>query len=359
VIVGAPDIPGDAPVITVESPFQVTAIRDPKRTRVVKQALKEWFEIDGSRWANLYLPDSTITYTVDHGKWTEVARDDHEFGVVPVVPMVNRPRTLRPDGLSEAHDLIPIIDAANKMATDMMVSGEYHAMPRRMVFGMKQSDFEDASGNPLPAWKRDAGTLWATENEKASAMQFTESDLAVFHNTIRLMARLGAQLAGLPPDELAFDTVNPPSAESRRAGETTFVKRVERKQTYLGGSWEDVIRLALRFRNGGQEDKAARSLETQWRDAGTPTRAQMADAVVKLVTARDGQGRSIIPVEQAREDLGYGPIARDRMAKMDKAAAEAQLTAIRDSLSPAPDVTPPGAPPVTPQQVPDAVHIGG
>jgi hypothetical protein len=60
------------------------------------------------------------------------------------------------------------------------------------------------------------------------------------------------------------------------------------------------------------------------------TFAQKADGVMKLVVAKDGQGRSIIPVEQAREDLGYGAEARRRMAEMDTAAQKATMAAIRD-----------------------------
>ena len=48
-------------------------------------------------------------------------------------------------------------------------------------------------------------------------------------------------------------------------------------------------------------------METLWHDAGTPTVASRADAVVKLHTATDGAGRSLLPAEMAYEELGWGP----------------------------------------------------
>jgi hypothetical protein len=316
VIVGSGDEPGADPIVTVESPFQVFAERDP-RTRRVSAAVKRWAEGDGAdvvQRATLYLPNSTESFAFSEGKWVSTGPADvHELGVVPVVPLVNRPRILRPDGLSEFHDVIPVADAANKMATDMMVSAEYHAMPRRWVVGLKAEDFVDASGNPINVWSRDAGRLWASESSETKMGQFQESDLAVFHNSIKLLAQLARQMMALPPDHMDFGGTNPTSADAIRASEAQMVKRVERKQTYFGGAWEDVQRLVLRFKSG-KWDEDAKTLETVWRDPSTPTVAQVADAKVKLVQA------GIIPVEMAREDLGYTSEQRTRMAEMDAVA---------------------------------------
>jgi hypothetical protein len=198
------------------------------------------------------------------------------------------------------------------MATDMMVSGEYHAMPRRWAAMIKADDFVDENGKPISVWSRDAGRLWATESD-AKFGQFQESDLAVFHNSIKLLAQLASQMLALPPHYLSFVGDNPASADAIRSSETQLVKRVERKQTYLGGAWEDVQRLVLRFKTS-KWDPAAMGLETQWRDPSTPTVAQVADAKVKLVQT------GILPIEQAREDLGYTQEQRNRMLEMDARA---------------------------------------
>jgi len=316
VIVGSPDAADDEPIVSVESPFQVFAERDP-RTRRVSSAVKRWQEGEGTEivhMATLYLPNSTESFAFGKDGWTSTGGADvHELGTVPVVPLVNRPRILRPDGLSEFQDVIPVADAANKMATDMMVSGEYHAMPRRWASALRADDFVDANGNPINVWSRDAGRLWATESSETKFGQFQESDLAVFHNSIKLLAQLASQMLALPPHYLSFVGDNPASADAIRSSETQLVKRVERKHTYLGGAWEDVQRLVLRFKSG-KWDPAARGLETQWRDPSTPTVAQKADAVVKLVQT------GILPIEQAREDLGYSQEQRNRMVEQDARA---------------------------------------
>jgi hypothetical protein len=170
-----------------------------------------------------------------------------------------------------------------------------------------------------------AGHIWANEDPDVKVGQFPESDLANFHNTIKVLVQTATMTMALPPHFNPFTGENPSSADAIRSSETQLVKRVERKQTFLGGAWEEVMRLVLRFQTGVFEDRA-RSLETMWRDPSTPTVAQKADAVMKLATPING-GRAILPIEQAREDLGYTPEQRRRMADMDDAAAVDQNVA--------------------------------
>jgi hypothetical protein len=315
-IVGSGDEEDDDPIVTVESPFQVFAERDP-RTRRVSAAIKRWEEGEGTeklQRATLYLPNSTESFAFYKKAWWSTGpADEHELGRVPVVPLVNNPRILRPDGRSEFVDVIGIADALNKMATDMMVSGEYHAMPRRWATALSADDFVDKDGNPIGVWSRDAGRLWATESKETKFGQFTETDLKVFHESMKLLIQIGSQLLALPPHYTSFVGENPTSADAIRSSETQLVKRVERKHTYLGGAWEDVQRLVLRIKTG-KWDPEAQLLETVWRDPSTPTVAQQADAVVKKVQS------GIIPIEQAREDLGYTQEQRDRMLEMDARA---------------------------------------
>jgi len=312
VIVGAGD---GAPLITVESAFDCAWIRSPANGSVTA-AFKRWSETDRSQWASLYTPGVTRTCTLDRGYWRVTSTDEHGMDRVPLVPIVNRPRIKHRDGRSEFESVIPIADAANKMATDMMVSGEYHAMPRRWVFGIKREDFVGPDGGPRAAWSAIKGRLWANESRDVTVGQFPESDLRNFHDTIKLLARLVAQMAALPIDYLAFDSVNPPSADALRAAESRLVKRVERRQGSFGDAWEEVMRLALLVQRGELDSNATR-LETVWREASTPTIAQRADATVKLFAA------GIVPREQAWIDLGYTPVQRVEMHDMFEAEGQA------------------------------------
>jgi hypothetical protein len=292
------------------------------------------------------LPNATIPLRSEDSKWVvNGAIDHHNLGVVPVVPFTNRARILRPNGVSEFHDVIPLVDAAIKAATDMMVAAEYHAMPRRWVFGMKRSDFTDQNGKPVSMWSQIAGRIWSHENSEIKVGQFPEAALSNFHDTIKLLGRLVAQILAAP-HSLSFDSVNPPSAEALGAMNSERDMRIRVKHVDLGEAAEEAMRIVLRFMDGVW-DPAAKSIETVWADPSTMTFAQKADGTVKLVTAKDGQGRSIITVEQAREDLGYGAIARERMAEQDLAAQQAAMQAIKD-LSAQQQVTDPNLDPNAP-----------
>lgn len=306
----------DSPLITVESPLEVFAERDP-RTREVQAAVKRWSTDDGSKkveFATLYLPDATVWFQRDGGKWAETDRDDHELHTVPVVPVVNRARTRNRGGVSELKDIVPLSDAACKIATDMMVSAEYHAIPRRVAFGFNEADFVDAEGRPVSAFSRVAGRLWATEkskNDGADVVQFPEASLNNFHETINSLAKVVASLSGLPPHFLGMATDNPASADAIRSSEARLIKRAERKQRAFGGAWEQVMRICTRIQTG-EWDPKLRALETIWRDASTPTVAQSADAAVKLFAA------GIVPRRQTREDIGYTQGQITRMEEADQ-----------------------------------------
>jgi hypothetical protein len=300
VIVGVNELDPKTPIITVEHPSQVITEHDP-RTRAVTAGVKVWEDLDEVRHATLYLPNSDIFFIDNGGEWVQESANPHNRGMCAVVPMVNRPRILNPFGTSELVDVIPIANAANKLATDMMISAEFHAMPRRAWFGMTEDDFTDEQGNALSVWSRVAGREWATALRKgaeADVEQFPEAELSNFHNSLKLLAQTACQVLALPPHYMQFAGSNPASADAIRSSEAQLVKRVERKQRVFGGSWERVMRLAAMVAGNGEDPELTR-LETVWRDASTPTVAQVADAAVKKLQV------GISTLRQAREDVGY------------------------------------------------------
>lgn len=342
VIVGGNEDDPEFPIITAQSALQVYAQRDP-RTRQVLAAINRWEEPGGpgsaaTKHAALYLPNSTVQFEYRKGAWVAVDTDPHGVGQVLVTPLVNRPRLQRFDGTSELRAVIPLSDAACKIASDMMVSAEYHAMPRRWATGMSLDDFADANGQPLAALSQLAGRVWASEDSAVRYGQFPEAQLTNFHDTLNALARLVASLTGLPPSFLGLATDNPPSADAIRASEIRLIKRAERRQRAFGGPWEQVMRQALLLRDG-ELDPRTRRLETVWRDPATPTYAQKADAVVKLHAA------GLLPTEQAWEDMGYSAVQRTRMQRMQDDALTRMTAMDLHALSTAPtNLTPTPAP---------------
>ena len=327
IIVGPGDEPG-VPLVTVEEARAVGYTRDP-RSRRVDRAVKQWTE-DGETHAVLYLPGRTLHVVAKAAGRVVVDEYPRGFEQVPVVPLVNRPKLGALDGQSEFAPLMPIVDGLNKIATDMMQAAEYHAMPRRWVFGIKKSDFVDpVTGKMVSPWTKIAGRIWANENKDVKVGQFEESSLSNFHETIKLLVQSAAMIAALPPHYLTFVGDNPASADAIRSSESQMVKRVERKHTHFGGAWEDMCRLVLRFQGAGDDLPAEASrLETVWRDPATPTVAQKADAAMKLATARTPSGLAVVPLEQARIDLGYSPAQRAEMQRMDDEARRDGLEAL-------------------------------
>lgn len=337
-IVGSNDDEDAPPIITMESPLEVHAEWDP-RTREVAAAVKRWTEDlpEGKKQhATLYLPNRTTWYVKDGGRWVEdgdYEPDEHNLGMVPVVPIVNRPRLQRPGGKSELASIIPISNAANKIATDMMVSAEFHAMPRRWALGFGPEDFEDEQGRPISTWRRIAGRIWATSKNKrddgVEVGQFAEADLQNFHRTINLLAQIVGSLGALTPQAMGLhNNANPATADAIRAAETRLVKRAERRHTCFGSGHERTMRIADRIRTGVWRDELRR-LESQWRDASTPTEAQSADAAVKKYQA------GITPLRQTREDLRYTPEQIRLMEEEDERVSQRETERVFGSQKPA------------------------
>jgi hypothetical protein len=326
----------DRPRIAVESAHQVTARYVPGSTRELDVVLKAWREGDEQtgvdhavlsdrsdvieRWER----DSRV------GEWRLVDTVDNPLTRPPYEPLVNRRGLLRPFGESELADVLPVADAVNKLATDMMVSSEFHAMQRRWATGIevpREGGAQQRTADEMRAKLADAypGNPWIGGKDVHFG-QFAEASLDNFINGIKLLTSQIAAIAGLPPHYLGINADNPASAEAIRSAESSLVQRAKRKQRAFGGSWERVMRLAVDVVDGLGSSEKLDSLETIWRDPATPTPAEKADAAVKLT-----QGENpIVTVRQAQEDLGYTPQQIAQMADdREQAAATAATSDVR------------------------------
>lgn len=306
-------------------------------SRRVASALKFWTDSDGEH-ARLYLPNDVEIYEAgQNGRLSQVDSVPHGLGVVPIVPFVNRPRIANGAGQSELADVSRLADAVNKLATDMMVTSEFHAMPRRWATGVKMpqgvspEQREQLQDEVKRYWDRATnGKTWLA-GEGVAFGQFAAADLGNFVNAIGMLTGQIAAIAGLPPHYLGVSTQNPASADAIRSAEASLVTRAKRKQRTLGGAWEQVMRLAEAIRRDVPvSDLPAeyRSIATVWRDPSTPTVAQAADAAVKLVQA------DIITPDQALEDLGYSPVQIEREHdRRERAAVTAATAAVRAQVA--------------------------
>lgn len=299
----------DPPVITVESTRSMAVEIDPA-TRKISAAARvfERDETDQPSGAVLYLPGKNTTWRRTNGVWRATSADRFALNEVAVVPLINRARLARRHGDTEMRDVMGLADAACRSLTNLQAAQELLAVPQRYVLGATQTDFVDQNGQPIPAWEAYIGRFLALGNQEAKIGQLPGADLRNFTEVINHYAKLVASVTGLPSHFLGMTTENPASADAIRSAEARLVKRAERRARAFGEGWERVMRLALRF--VGDDDTAARRLETVWRDPSTPTYAAKADAVVKLYTA------GLLPQEAAWEQMGFSPEYRRHLRSL-------------------------------------------
>lgn len=371
VCVGTNEDDASTPRITVESPMEVMCEFDP-RTRVVTAAVRRYSMfwpnnlqltpnalMNGpvrAEYATLYLPDVTIWLerSADtKGEWQEQNRDEHRLGVVPVIPLVNRPRTKRRFGVSEMTDIIPLTDAAARALTNAQVATEALAIPQRYVLGAQPKDFVDpATGENLTQWETYFGSVWALVNDQAKVGQFAAADLGNFTRIVDHYAGLVAGASGLPMRYFGQNTANPPSAEGIRADESQLIVNVRRKHRTWGGAWEQAMRIVRRLQDGDWNPDL-KSMETLWKNPETPTVAQEADAVLKLSTVVIG-GKPLLPLQLAREQLGWSAGDIKRAEKLDDVAPVDAISALNETLMRQAEALPTSTGPVVDQPVPPA-----
>lgn len=303
--------------VTVESPHQVTTLRDPA-SREVTAALKRWVG-DGRGHAVLYEPDRITRYRSDAQvadpaampatSWTVERVIDNPLGIVPMVPLVNSDRLLDVDGRSELADLIPLVDALNKLLADLMVASEYFARPRRWASGVELEErpvlgkdgnpvLEDGEPltelvNPFPEGNR----MMTAESHEAKFGQLPGSDLGAYEASVRVLLGQIMAVSALPAHYVGVFTDNPSSADAMRAAEASLTARATARQATFGRAWEQVGRLMLAVETG--TDPAAHDVSVTWADPATRSVAQEADAILKLHSS------GLLPASYALARLGY------------------------------------------------------
>jgi hypothetical protein len=320
------------PVIKVESPRSMYAEVDPVSGRVTR-AIRVYNVPVGVttvkvRKITLYLPNSTIGYVEsnrvgNNNGWIEEWRVDHNLGIVPVVPILNKERIEQQDGCSEIKpELRSVSDAASRLMMNMQATAELMAIPQRVIFGVDRAEIMGQTGES--SWEAYIANLLAFEDPDGKISQFAAAELRNFGEGMEMLRKEASGYTGLPPQYFSFSSDNPASADAIRASEDRLVKKAERKCRMFGEAWEMVMRIALKVMDGTIPTDAFR-METVWRNPATPTFAAMADAVVKLATAITPDGRAVIPVEMARIKLNFSIGEREEMEKMDKNSPRGRL----------------------------------
>jgi hypothetical protein len=330
------------PTIAVEDPSQVIVGYAPGsnyKTRAA--ALKMWDDdVSGHVRANVYMPDgiykfvstqgmeptvnTVVTDTADETifegrrtaggsvrvdvaagspppRWIELESEfvANPHGVVPIIPLRNRPRLLA-EGESEISDVIPIQNQINGFLFLLALAGYFGAHKQRWATGIKIA--EDANGNPKELLSG-VDTLWQNENPQGSFGEFSQTDLKPYIDAIEQKV-LHIAVTTRTPRHYLVQEGQSPSGDAIESAESGLVKKVERKMRPFGEGFEEALRVARLFAGLGVSPADS---EVVWADPAVQSEAARTDAAVKKVQM------GLIDRWQALEDLGYTQTQIERM----------------------------------------------
>jgi hypothetical protein len=329
-VVGAPDVAGESPIVTVESPLNMTVTWDP-RTRSVLNAYQA-YETDGLFKATLYLPNQNIYMSrSETTQWVVERRDEHRFGEVSVTRMPNRARTSDREGRSQITRAVQTTtDSACRSLLGMEIAREVYSVPHLAILGASEANFVDPSGRRKSALDMAMNKIIALERDESGDLptlqQLKAFDPAVFTKIIDNGAQRMAAFTGFPPAYFGqTTTANPASADAIRVAEAGVDRAGEQVQRQSTAAARRTAQLIWRFANGGRPLPAdIQRLEVDWIDAATPTPAATSDAMVKQAGAGMVPPTSDVTLSR----LGYSAVERARLAQdRDKAQQlESELT---------------------------------
>ena len=292
------------PLITPESPVGMAVDISPRGD--MRAAFRQYRdERTRERHATLYKPNLTRWLVMGNSGWEDCQEPDvNDLDRVPLVMLLNRPRTGSWTGASEMKDVTEKADAIARLISNMQVGGEALAWPKRWAAGVNRNEFVDPKGNPIPAWEAYMTAIMSTSNPNARFGEFAAADLANFHKAVDAMLSWCAAELGLPLRFVGQETVNPATEGAIRADESRLIRNVERKNRFDGDSWSWVMGLWDRLRTGRWPGgNAVRAL---WFNPATPTEAQQGDVVMKL------RSQGILSREGSWDEMGWDEPRKDR-----------------------------------------------
>ena len=284
-VVSPGDGPEDAPVILVLPSSRAVVERDPSRPTERAAGAHMWSEPDGTAHAVVWTRDERVEWATGDAStlraWEVVDRSPNPLGVVPIIPLPNRPSLRNPDGVSDVRDVLPLQDVVNKLAADMVVASEYVAFPQRWATGL-EIPTDPTTGKPVASFISAINRLWTVEDQDIKFGEFSAANLANYADPIELVVRHIAAHTRTPPHYLMGNIVNA-SAEALKAAEAGLVSRVRAKHLTFGEGIEEAIRIS--FLIAGDEERGSfTGWETIWRDPETRTEAERVDALTKLAS---------------------------------------------------------------------------
>lgn len=271
--------------ITPEHPSQAITEPVPGSPREMAAGLKLWLDDwTGMLCATVYLPEALYKFQAKEPKygekpqWTrrEVAGEKwgaaNPLGEVPLEPLSNRPRMLRP-GASELKSVTGIQDRINKTIADRMMTQEFAAFPQKWVTGM-EIPVDETTGQPVQPFDVAVNRILMAEDAGAKFGQFAAADLGGYLKACEADVKDIAAITSTPPHYLLGSLTNL-SAEALKAAEAGLIHKVYQRRRFLEEALERTMRRA------GVASSDARVV---WKSPEWRTEGELVDALVKMST---------------------------------------------------------------------------
>lgn len=310
-LVTPPAEEGGMPKITIEHPLQMIVECSESDPNVRVAALKKWLSRDGYLRATLYLPNVIHRFRSQEKResgsplqWvrlSEAGSVPNLMGVVPVIPLRNNP-TLLGGGRSDLEPAVPLNDAINKLALDMVIASEFAAFPQRIVTGI-EVPIDPVTNRPTSAgFETGVSRLMTLANPEAKWGTFPAADLKNYVAGIDMLLQHLAAQTRTPPHYLIGQVVNA-SGDALKAAETGLTEKSREKTVTFGDGWEETLRVAFKSRRTSKdlERSEISDAETRWRDPENKSTGELVDAAVKKRQVLS------VPLETLWADVGYTP----------------------------------------------------
>lgn len=347
-VVGSPASPGDAPVVTVESPLNTAVLWDLRGT-TARAMMQEYWGEDGRRRGALLVPGRTVHLGQnDKGEWEVADRDDHGFDFVSVVRMPNRARTNNRSGSSEITPALQsIIDEACRTLLALAVARELYSVPQKAILGATEDAFKKADGSTATTMETYITKVLGLERDENGELptlhQFQAYDPSVFTKILDWFASSASGIVAATPQDLGLYTQgNPASAEAGLIADDRRNRRAKRMQREFTGPLTDVAKMMVRFDNKGRLPAEYEQIAADWTPVEMQAPGLLSDAVTKEIASGAVPATSDVTLKR----LGYNAVDRARL-EQDRVADDARnmAQALAQGLLPrqgAPDGSPEG-----------------
>ena len=168
-------------------------------------------------------------------------REQGQDGYLPLVHFAVQP-DLTPFGTSAVEDIIPLQDALNKHAIDLLVTSESLALPLRALLGFEVIEGADGKPANLPDYDPRLDYFLTIPGEAAKLVQLDSGDMTQLMKAKEAAIDDIAAVAGIHSSRLrSIGAV--PSGEALRVVERPLVSQVRNIQHDFTGPWGQVGRL--------------------------------------------------------------------------------------------------------------------